>query len=661
MGRRFNFANSKQKPPAAIKGLQDIVAGWGRRRSVPEFLAWVRIPALSVRRAAPVFIMDVLMAKTQHLVSRAKVARGDQWDLSSLYGSDAAWEKDFQVYSKRIAGYGRYKGKLGTSAKTLAACLEMDAELDRLGERLGNYAFLRTTEDQANSTYQRMKGRYENASSKAGQAAAFIRPEILAIAPAKMKTFLRARELAPWKLALERILRYRPHTLSDGEEKLLAMQAEMAGAASQVFRQLNDADLKWPALKNEKGQRIELSHASYITFLHSPKRAVRQEVFHTYYTQFEAHKNALAAAYNASVQRDVYYAKARHYPSAREGALFHDNVPVTVYDNLVGAVHKNLPALHHYYALRQRVMKLKELYHYDTYTPILTGIEKHHTWEQAVEVIVEALAPLGDTYRTALQRGLTVERWADRYPNRGKNSGAFSSGGFDGFPYMLMNYQPAVLDQVFTLAHEAGHSMHTYLSARHQPYQYYNYTIFVAEVASTFNEQLLLDHMLGQAQTKKERAFLINHALDEIRGTIFRQTMFAEFETITHGLVEGGEPLTVALLRKEYRKLLDRYFGPDFAIDEVLELECLRIPHFYNAFYVYKYATGLSAAIALSQRVLKGGERELGDYLSFLKGGCSKFPLDLLRGAGVDMEKPGPVNTALAHFGRLVEELDTLL
>jgi oligoendopeptidase F len=306
-------------------------------------------------------------------------------------------------------------------------------------------------------------------------------------------------------------------------------------------------------------------------------------------------------------------------------------------------------------------MKLDDIHHYDTYVPILSDLEKEHTWDQAVNVVMDSLCPLGDEYCRELRRGLTEARWCDRYPNAGKQSGAFSYGTYDGAPYIMMNYQPSVLDHVFTLAHEAGHSMHSFLSARTQPFQYYGYTIFVAEVASTFNEQLLARHLMAHAKDDRERAYLINRQIDGIRGTVIRQTMFAEFEKVTHALVEAGEPLTVDTLRREYRKLLDRYFGPEFAIDKELELECLRIPHFYRAFYVYKYATGLSAAIALSERVVNGGRRELDDYLGFLKGGCSKWPLDLLRDAGVDMETPGPVNAAMGYFERLVGELEGLL
>jgi oligoendopeptidase F len=600
-------------------------------------------------------------SKAKTLPPRGKVRPADTWDLASLFKADGEWEEAFKKWEGQIPQYEKYKGHLADSAEMLAACLRFDAAFDRTGERLGVYAYLKTAEDQSNSDYQRMRGRYQHVSTRAGEAASFMRPEILAIPEAKMREFLRQRELAEWKLALERILRYRPHTLSDKEEQLLAMQGNMAEAANQVFRQLNDADLKWGTIRNEKGERVELGHSSFAAFLRSARRAVRKEAFHEYYLQYDAHRNSLAAALNGSVQRDVYYAKARGYQGALQQALFADNVPQSVYDNLIASVRRGLPAVHRYYDLRRRAMNLRDIHQYDTYVPIVAGVERKHTWDQAVNVVVDALAPLGGEYVQELRRGLTEGRWCDRYPNAGKQSGAFSYGTFDGAPYIMMNYQPEVLDHVFTLAHEAGHSMHSFYSAKSQPFQYYGYTIFVAEVASTFNEQLLLRHMTARAKTRKEKAYLVNHAIDEIRGTIIRQTMFAEFEKVTHALVEAGEPLTVDTLRKEYRKLLDAYFGPVFVIDPELELECLRIPHFYRAFYVYKYATGLSAAIALSERVTGGGERELNDYLGFLKGGCSKWPLDLLRDAGVDMETGEAVDAAMSRFERLVGELEDLV
>lgn len=600
------------------------------------------------------------MAKLKSLPRRTQVKTADTWDLSSLFADDAAWEAAFTKWEKRIGDFARHRGNLGDSPKALAACLKFDSEFDRSGERLGVYAFLKSAEDTGNSTYQRMLGRHRNAASRAGQEASFIRPEILAIPAAKMKKFLAAKELAPWKLMLERLLRERPHTLSDREEKLLAMQSEMAGAAGQVFRQLNNADLKFGFVENERGEKVELSHASFAALLHSPNRAVRQKTFGQYYQQFAAHENTLAATLQGSIQRDVFYARARNFSSSLAAALFPDNVPVAVYDNLIASVRRHLPTLYRYYELRRRKMKLRQIHHYDTYVPILSELEVRHDWKQACETVIDALAPLGAEYGDVLRRGL-LGRWCDRYENQGKQSGAFSSGAYDGDPYILMNYQPTVLDHVFTLAHEAGHSMHSHYSARNQPYQYYQYTIFVAEVASTFNEQLLSKHLVSQANDDRERAYLVNREIDAIRATIIRQTMFAEFEKLTHELVEQNEPLTVERFKQVYRDLLSAYFGPDFTLDEELSLECFRIPHFYRAFYVYKYATGMSAAIALAERVTKGGRAELADYLRFLQGGCSQDPLDLLRGAGVDMEQPGPVDTALARFAELVAELDQLL
>ncbi len=603
--------------------------------------------------------------KAKKLPSRKQVKPDDTWNLDSLFKSDDEWEKAFTAWEKQIPRYEKFRGTLGDGPAALAKCFEFDCEFDQAGERLGTYAHLKTTEDMADSRYQRMSGRYEHAATLAAEATSFIRPEILALSDKKLNEYVESKQLRPFRLQLERLIRYKPYTLGPGEEKLLAMQHEMADAADRVFRQLTDADLKFGMCRNEKGESVELSHSSFSSFLRSPSRAVRRKAFHQYYTQFQGHENSLAAAYSSSVQKDVYYAKARNYPSAREGSLFHDNMPVAVYDNLIAAVRGKLPAIYKYLEVRRKKMRLRDLHHYDTYVPILSELDTQHTWKQAVDVVVAALEPLGDDYCRVLHDGL-AGRWCDRYPNQGKRSGAFSSGSYNGWPYILMNYQPDVLDHVFTLAHEAGHSMHSYYSAKHQPYQYYNYTIFVAEVASTFNEQLLSRHLMNIAAASgrganKQRAYLINREIDAIRGTIIRQTMFAEFEKVSHALVEAGEPLTVETLKNEYGKLLADYFGPDFVIDDELKLECLRIPHFYHAFYVYKYATGLSAAIALSERVTTGGKKELDDYLSFLQGGCSKWPLDLLKDAGVDMTKPEPVDTALSYFERLVDELDELL
>jgi oligoendopeptidase F len=598
--------------------------------------------------------------KVQRIPTREEVALADTWDLGRLYLDDEAWERDMTLWESRIPEFDQFRDHLCDGAEVLAACLAFDLELDRLSERLAYYALLKATEDQGNAVYQRMNGRFTNLATRAAEAASFIRPEITSIKDDRMAEFFDHKALVPYRLVLERILRFKPYTLTGREERLLAMQGEMAQASGKVFEQLHNVDLKFGLVENEKGEQVELGNSTFMQLLNSPQREVRKTAFHQYYQQFEAHENTLAAAFSGSIQKDVYYARVRGYDSALAASLFPDKVPLSVYDNLISTVRKHLPAVHRFYDLRRRKMELDEVHQYDTYVPILRDLEIERDWDQAVELTISSLQPLGSEYCEVLQKGL-LGRWCDRYPNVSKQAGAFSAGSYDGDPYIMMNYQPTVFNDVFTLAHEAGHSMHSFYSSRHQPFQYYQYKIFVAEVASTFNEELLSAHLLQNVQDEKQRAYLVNRAIDDMRGTIIRQTMFAEFEKITHDMVEQGEPLTVQALKETYQKLLQDYFGPDFAYDEVLALECLRIPHFYRAFYVYKYATGMSAAIALSQRVLMGGEEELSDYLKFLQGGCSEDPLDLLRGAGVDMEQPEPVETALQHFENLVEELESLL
>jgi oligoendopeptidase F len=596
----------------------------------------------------------------KRLPARGDVAVGATWDLKSLFSSDAEWAAALAEWEKRIPGFSAFAGTLGSSAERLAECLSYDIAVDREGDRLGTYAHLRASEDQAAADAQRMTGRFQHVATLAGEKASFIRPEIMAIPPATLDAWMKLPVLAPYQLLLERLTRTRPHVLSEPEEKILAMQGSFAGTAGKVFRQLTDADMKFGSVSNGSGEQVELSNATFVTLLHDTSREVRRTAFQQYYAQYEAHANTLAATLSGSNERDAYAAKVRHYPSAVEAALFADNVPIAVYDQLIAAVHSHLPAVHRYYDLRKRILGLDEIHHYDCYVPLVPELEQRHNWNDAVRLVIESLAPLGSDYTKRLEQGL-LGRWCDRYPNAGKQSGAFSSGTYDSDPYILMNFQEEAIEHVFTLAHEAGHSMHTRYSAEAQPYHYSGYTIFVAEVASTFNEQLLTRLLLKRATSPKERAAIIAREIDSIRATIVRQTMFAEFERKSHASAEAGEPLTLDRLRGIYRELLDAYFGPRFVIDKQLELECLRIPHFYNAFYVYKYATGLAAAITLAKRVAEGGPQELEAYLAFLKGGCSKWPLDLLRDAGVDLEKPEPVATALARFGELVDELGTLL
>jgi len=596
----------------------------------------------------------------QSLPARSAVLIADTWDLSSLFPTDIQWEAALAHWEQRIPGYAAFAGTLGSKPERLAECLAYDTAVDREGEKLHSYAHLRASEDQAAPEAQRMAGRFQHVSSLASEAASFIPPEILAIPPETLGSWLELPMMAPYRLLLERLVRTRPHVLSEPEEKLLAMQGMFSGTAGKVFRQLTDADMKFGSVATGTGEQVELSNATFVTLLHDASRDVRRKTFHQFYDQYQAHANTLAATLAGSFERDAYAAKVRRYSSAVEAALFSDNVPMAVYDQLITAVRTHLPVVHRYYDLRKRLLGLEQIHHYDCYVPLLPELEQKHTWNEAVAMVVESLAVLGQDYGRRLQQGL-LGRWCDRYPNAGKHSGAFSSGTYDSDPYILMNFQEETIEHVFTLAHEAGHSMHTRYSAEAQPYLSARYTIFVAEVASTFNEQLLAQFLLKRATSPKERAAILVREIDSIRSTIVRQTMFAEFERRAHAFVEAGEPLTLERIRGVYRELLDAYFGPNFTVDKQLELECLRIPHFYNAFYVYKYATGLSAAIALAKKVAAGGPQSLEDYRRFLQGGCSKWPLDLLRDAGVDLEKPEPVATALSHFGVLVEELEALL
>ncbi|MCH7909030.1 MAG: oligoendopeptidase F [Candidatus Hydrogenedentes bacterium] len=600
------------------------------------------------------------MAKTEKIPDRSSVKTKDAWDLAQLYKSDAAWERAFKKVASQIGEFQRFRGTLGESPTALKACLEFDTEFDRAGEKLGSYAFLKASQDVSNSAYQGMVARFTHFATEAGEAASFIAPEIQSIPKKKLERFVRSATLKDYRFNLEKLMRYKRHILSAKEERVLAMQGEITGTASRVFSQLTDADFSFGFVKDERGTKVELTQSSLGVLTRSQKRSVRREAFTKFYKVYDNHKNTLGASLNGSVLQDIYHARVRNHPSARESALFSDKVPVSVYDSLIEAVHDNLDTVYRYIELRRKALRVKELRAYDNNVPLVDPGRVKIPYAEAVDMVCEAVRPLGAEYGRTLRKGLNG-RWVDRYENRGKRSGAFSAGGYEGPPYILMNYKEGTLDSAFTLAHEAGHSMHTYYSARNQTYQNYQYTIFVAEVASTFNEELLNHYLLERATTKKRRAYLINREIDQIRGTIIRQTMFAEYEKIIHAIAEAGEPLTVERLRAEYLELIKLYFGPKFVIDDVLSLEGMRIPHFYHAFYVYKYATGLSAAISLAKGVLNGGKKELNAYLRFLKSGGSKFPLDLLRGAGVDLEKPEPVQDAMDHLRNLVDELETLL
>lgn len=591
--------------------------------------------------------------------SRAEVRSQDTWDLSPLYASPAAWAVDFARLQTEYPRIAEYRGKIGASAAALREAMECDKEISQLVEKLYHYASLRAAEDASDSENLAREAQLQNLLTKIGEASSFFVPEVQAIDDSVWAGYLEDSALAEWKTRLVKLRRLKPHTLSAAEERLLALGHSALTGHDETFSQLTNVDMKFGTLRDEKGVERPLTQSSYSSFLQKRDAELRRSAFKQFYAEFDDHKFTIASTLANSVKADVFRARARHYPSAREAALFHDDVPVSVYDNLISSVRANLPPLFRYYALRKRVLGLPEIHQYDTYVPIVSKVEKRTTFDEAVNLCLDALHPLGSEYVRVLGEGMKAGRWCDRYENKGKRSGAFSSGSYGAPPYILMNYKEDVFSDVFTLAHEAGHSMHTWHSNRAQRWQDADYPIFLAEVASTFNEELLTHHLIENTDDPQMRAYLINRQLDDIRGTVYRQTMFAEFERDIHAMEEAGEPVTLDTIRQCYRRLLDAYFGPDFVIDSELELECLRIPHFYSAFYVYKYATGLSAAVALSQQVLTSGDAT--KYLGFLSSGGSKFPIPTLRDAGVDMSSPAPVEATLQLFARRVEELESLL
>ncbi len=595
----------------------------------------------------------------ESIPERHEVATEDKWDLSKLYSVDKGWEQDLIVLENMIPKITEFKGTLGESAGKLKACLDFMRDLGMLDEKLGNYAHLRLNEDEGDSESQGRFSRYMALASRAAAEASWKVPEIQAIPEETMNRFLADETLSEYRVMIEKILRFKPHVLSESEEKLLAMQAEANQTAYKTFSALTNVDMTFGTVRTEKGE-IPLTQSSFISFLLDPDRRIREKAYFQFYKGFEGHKNTIAALYAGSVHLDIYGARTRGHASSRATALFPDRVEETVYDNLLETVGAHLPALHEYYALRKKALGVDRLRHYDVYAPLVKDIAVHHSYDEAVTVITEALAPLGPDYCTTLKKGLRGG-WVDRYENRGKRSGAYSSGSFTSDPYILMNYKEDVLDDVFTLAHEGGHSIHTLYSAGRNPFSHYDYTIFEAEVASTFNEQLLAKYLLDRAPDDAMKAYLIGKQVDSIIGTLFRQTMFAEFEHLSHRMVEEGRPLTVDSIRGLYRDLLEKYFGKDVELFPESDLECLRIPHFYSAFYVYKYATGLAAAIALSDKVLDGTEEDRDRYLAFLRSGGSKYPLASLADAGVDMSSPAPVETTMERFKELTGDLSNLI
>ena len=592
--------------------------------------------------------------------TRAEIPESDKWDLGKLFTETNKWKEDFAWIQQTYPKFTEWKNRVGESAQMLADCLEFEKSLDLKIERVYNYTSLQLAEDSANPEYLSRMGQLQNLLTNVSEAASFLVPEIQAIDDEKFAEFLEYPALTSWRTKLRKIRRMKPHILSEPEERLLALGGAALDGYDATFSQLTNVDMKFGSLLDEKGDERALSQSSFGSFLVKRDHALRKRAFHQFYAEFQDHQYTLAASLAYSVKSDVFRARARRYSSALEASLFKDDVPIAVYDGLIRSVRANREPLFRYYELRRRTLGISELHHYDTYVPLVAEIETRLSFDEAIDLILGALEPLGAAYVRTLGEGLRG-RWCDRYESKGKRSGAFSSGSYGGPPYILMNYKSDVFADVYTLAHEAGHSMHTLLAQESQSFQDYDYPIFLAEVASTFNEELLTHHLLNQSTDPKMRAYIINRQIDDIRGTLFRQTMFAEFEKIIHAIEERGEGLTLNVFKEEYRKLLEVYFGPNFVIDPELALECLRIPHFYSPFYVYKYATGISAAVGLAERVLSGADGAAESYLGFLRSGGSKFPIETLRAAGVDMATSASIESTLRLFASRLNELEALL
>ncbi len=596
---------------------------------------------------------------TKIIPERSDVPAEHRWNLASLFSTDSEWEKELVVFNTMIHDAEKGKISLGTDRQAFLKTLKDFEQYLILEERLGYYADLRVTENEGDSVARGMFERYVNLSTQGQAAWSWLSPAIQMLDDNFIDSCLKDSSFEDYRVFLSKLRRFKPHVLSDAEERLLALQSEPAQTPKDAFSVLTNVDFDFGTIETPEGPK-PLTQSTFAYFMRLTDRSVRRKAYLQFYASFEAHQHTLATLYAGSVKLDKYIAKVRKYPSARAMALFPDNVPEAVYDNLVSTVNRNIPALHRYYALRKEVLGLDSLRHYDVYVPLVKEIKIERSYEQAVDIVIEALKPLGEEYVNTLRGGL-LGGWVDRYENKGKRSGAFSAGSFLGNPYILMNYKDDVLDDLFTIAHEGGHSMHSWYSARNNPFMCYGYTIFEAEVASTFNEQLVFSYLYENSKDEREKAYLLANRIDNTLGTLFRQTMFAEFEERVHEIAESGEAITVDVLRKEYRGLLEKYFGPEMVFENVSDLEGLRIPHFYNAFYVYKYATGLSAGIALSEGVLKGREKERDAYLNFLRSGGSRFPIESLELAGVDMSTPEPIEAACKRFAKDVEALSAIL
>lgn len=582
------------------------------------------------------------------------------WKIEDYYKSDADWEAAFAALDAAIPEMAAFSGHLADSADSLLACLQKNEALSLQLDQIYTYANMRLHEDSANAFYQGLAARAEQLLIRYSAAISFLTPEIIAIPEEKLAQFRaeKAADFAVYAHFFHTLLRQKAHTLSPAEENLLAKAAELGGAPQQIFTMLNDADIRFPAVKNADGEEMELTKGRYVTFLENPDRNIRKQAFQNLYSVYLSQKNTIAAAYGASVKSDVFFAQARNYGSAMEMALADDNIPLSVYDSLIDTVNANLPLLHRYVSIRKKELGVDELHMYDLYVPLVADADVKIPYAEAKETVKKALAVMGGEYLAALEHGME-SGWIDVYENKGKRGGAYSWGSYGVHPFVLLNHNDTI-NSMFTLAHEMGHALHSFFTWQKQPYLYADHKIFVAEVASTCNEALLMEYLLKTTEDKTMRKYLINYFLEQFRGTLFRQTMFAEFEKLTHSMAERGEPLTWEGLNQIYRELNRKYFGEDILIDEEIDIEWARIPHFYNAFYVYQYATGYSAAIALSRRILHEGQPAIDAYLDFLAKGSSEYSIDLLKGAGVDLSTPAPIENAMQLFRKLLDEFETL-
>ncbi len=598
------------------------------------------------------------MAK--ELLKREEVKVEDTWDLTDMYESNEAWEEELKKIETLIAEIAGMEGTCLDSAKNLLTVLEKDAACAQKIELAYSYAERLFDQDQKNTKHQSMAAKIMSIYAKYAASTAFISPEIIAASSELLdKYFKELPELELYRKQIDEILRMKPHRLSAEMEKLVALTSEMSQGPSDTYSIFNNADLTFPETEDENGEKVRLTHGRFISLLESSNRTVRKNAFEKYYATYEQFLNTLASIYNNQVKQQIFHATARKYNSTLEAAVDENNVSPDVYKNLVSTINENLDKMHHYVKLRKKCLGVDELHMYDIYTPMIPDMAKEIPFEEAKETVLKALAPLGEDYVAKVKEGFE-NRWIDVYENQGKRSGAYSAGSYGAHPYVLLNYN-GTLDNMFTLAHEMGHAMHSYYSNENQPYIYSQYKIFVAEVASTCNEILLMEYLLKNTTDKKERAYLLNHYLDSFKGTVFRQTQFAEFEMRTNAMVEAGESLNAENLNALYLELNQKYYGSDMISDKEISYEWARIPHFYYNFYVYQYATGFTSAVAIARSILREGAPAVERYKKFLSGGCSDAPVELLKIAGVNLETPAPIQSALNAMGEILDEMETLI